>query len=247
MPGSASSALALLFLVALQSQSYSRHKPRAIRNKVAGMITIYGDPISGNCLKVKWAAYTGAIPFTWIDVNVVKRETRTDAFLALNPAGQVPTIVFEDGRTLAQSGAIILHLAEGSALIPADPYLRAKMFEWMFWEQYNHEPTVAVVRFQMKYLGRPRGEVDPALIARAEAALTLMDRTLAAGALNGRDFLVGATLTLADIALVAYTRFAADGGFDLADYPAVDAWVRRVEQELPIREQRREDVVALRW
>jgi glutathione S-transferase len=202
------------------------------------MITIYGDPISGNCLKVKWTAERVAIPFTWIDVNVVKRETRSDAFLALNPAGQVPTIVFEDGRTLAQSGAIILHLAEGSALIPADPYQRAKMLEWMFWEQYNHEPTVAVVRFQMKYLGRPRGEVDPALIARAEAALALMDRTLAATALAGRDFLVGETLTLADIALVAYTRFAADGGFDLADYPAVEAWVRRVEQELPIRDPR---------
>jgi len=202
------------------------------------MITIYGDPISGNCLKVKWTAERVGIPFTWIDVNVVKRETRTDAFLAINPAGQVPTIVLEDGRPLAQSGAIILHLADGSALIPADAYQRAKMLEWMFWEQYNHEPTVAVVRFQMKYLGRPRGEVDPALIARAEGALALMDRSLAAAALAGRDFLVGETLTLADIALVAYTRFAADGGFDLADYPAVEAWVRRVEQELPIRDPR---------
>ena len=202
------------------------------------MIKIYGDPISGNCLKVKWTAERIGIPFTWVDVNVVNRETRTDAFLAMNPAGQVPTIVLDDGRTLAQSNAIILHLAENTALIPVDAYDRAKMFEWLFWEQYSHEPTSAVVRFQVKYLGRPRSEVDAALIARAEAALTLMDRTLAAGALNGRDFLVGATLTLADIALVAYTRFAADGGFDLADYPAVDAWVRRVEQELPIREPR---------
>jgi glutathione S-transferase len=202
------------------------------------MIKIYGDPISGNCLKVKWTAERIGIPFTWVDVNVVNRETRTDAFLAMNPAGQVPTIVLDDGRTLAQSNAIILHLAENTALIPVDAYDRAKMFEWLFWEQYSHEPTIAVVRFQVKYLGRPRSEVDAALIARAEAALTLMDRTLAAGALNGRDFLVGATLTLADIALVAYTRFAADGGFDLADYPAVDAWVRRVEQELPIREPR---------
>jgi glutathione S-transferase len=197
------------------------------------MITIYGDPISGNCLKVKWTAERVAIPFTWVDVNVVKRETRTEAFLALNPAGQVPTIVLEDGRTLAQSNAIILYLAEGSALIPADPYQRAKMLEWMFWEQYNHEPTIAVVRFQMKELGRPRSEVDPTLIARGEAALALLD-----GGLAGRDFLVGETLTLADIALVAYTRFAADGGFVLADYPAVEAWVRRVELELPIREPR---------
>ena len=197
------------------------------------MITIYGDPISGNCLKVKWVAERLAIPFTWIDVNVVKHETRTDAFLAMNPAGQVPTIVFENGRTLAQSNAIILHLAEGSALIPADSYLRAKMLEWLFWEQYSHEPTIAVVRFQTKYLGRPRRELDPALIAKAEAALALMDRALA-----GRNFLVGETLTLADVALVAYTRFAADGGFDLADYPAVEAWVGRVENELPIRDPR---------
>ncbi|HXQ17654.1 MAG TPA: glutathione S-transferase family protein [Caulobacteraceae bacterium] len=222
-----------MFLVALQSQSYSRHKPWATKNKVAAMITIYGDRISGNCLKVKWTAERLAIPFTWIDVNVVNRETRTETFLAMNPAGQVPTIVLEDGRPLAQSNAIILHLAERSALIPADAYERAKMFEWLFWEQYSHEPTIAVVRFQVKYLGKPRSEVDPALAARAEAALVLMDR-----ALSGQQFLVGAQLTLADIALVAYTRFAADGGFDLADYPAVDAWVRRVEHELPIRDPR---------
>jgi glutathione S-transferase len=197
------------------------------------MITIYGDPISGNCLKVKWTCERLAIPFAWIDVNVVNRETRTDAFLAMNPAGQVPIIVLDDGRTLAQSNAIILHLAEGSALTPADPYDRAKMFEWLFWEQYSHEPTIAVVRFQMKYLGRPRAEVDAALIARAEAALELLDR-----ALESRRFLVADHLTLADIALVAYTRFAHDGGFVLADYPAVDAWVRRVETELPIKEPR---------
>ena len=197
------------------------------------MITIHGDAISGNCLKVKWTAERLAIPFTWIDVNVVKRETRTDSFLAMNPAGQVPVIVLEDDRPLAQSNAIILYLAEGSALIPADAYQRAKMLEWMFWEQYNHEPTIAVVRFQMKYLDRPRSDVDPALIARAEAALARLDQ-----ALEGRKFLVGDTLTLADIALVAYTRFAADGGFVLADYPAVEAWVERVETELPIRDPR---------
>jgi glutathione S-transferase len=197
------------------------------------MITIYGDRISGNCLKVKWTAERLAIPFTWIDLDVVKRETRTDAFLAMNPAGQVPTILLEDGRPLAQSNAIILHLAEDSDLIPSNPYERAKMLEWLFWEQYSHEPAIAVVRFQMKYLGRPRRDLDPGLIQRAEAALTLMDRALAGGA-----FLVGEGLSLADIALVAYTRFAADGGFELADYPALDGWVRRVETELPIKEPR---------
>jgi glutathione S-transferase len=197
------------------------------------MITIYGDPISGNCLKVKWTCERLAIPFAWVDVDVVKNETRTEAFLTLNPAGQVPTIVLADGRPLAQSNAIMLHLADGSALIPADAYQRAKMLEWLFWEQYSHEPTIAVVRFQVKYLGRPRAEVDAKLIARAEAALSLMENALA-----GRHFLLGDQLTLADIALVAYTRFAHDGGFVLADYPAIDAWVRRIEAELPIRDPR---------
>ena len=197
------------------------------------MITVYGDRISGNCLKVKWTCERLAIPFTWIDVDVVKRETRTDSFLALNPAGQVPTILLEDGRPLAQSNAIILHLAEDSGLIPADRYDRGKMLEWLFWEQYSHEPTIAVVRFQMKYLGKPRSEIDPGLIQRGEAAFALMER-----ALGARTFLVGNALTLADIALVAYTRFARDGGFDLGDWPAVDAWVRRVETELPIRDPR---------
>ena len=197
------------------------------------MITIYGDPISGNCLKVKWTAERLAIPYTWRDVDVTKAQSRTPEFLTLNPAGQVPTVVLVDGRTLAQSNAIILHLAEGSDLIPADAYERAKMFEWLFWEQYSHEPYIAVARFQVKYLGKPVGELEPRIVERGRAALALMDR-----ALEGRDFLVGGSLTLADIALVAYTRMAADGGFALSDYSAVEAWTRRVEAELPIREPR---------
>jgi len=197
------------------------------------MITIHGDPISGNCLKVKWTAERLAVPFAWIDVDVVKAESRTPEFLALNPAGQVPTVVLDDGRVLAQSNAIILHLAEGSPLIPADAYERAKMFEWLFWEQYSHEPYIAVARFQMRYLGKPRGEIDPKIIQRGETALALLNERL-----EGREFLVGGGLTLADIALVAYTRMAADGGFSLRDYPAVEAWVGRVETELPIRDPR---------
>jgi len=104
------------------------------------MITIYGDPISGNCLKVKWTAERLGIPFTWVDIDVVKAETRTAEFLALNPAGQVPTVLLADGRALAQSNAILTHLAEGSELIPGDAYDRAKMFEWLFWE-INPHPT----------------------------------------------------------------------------------------------------------
>ena len=197
------------------------------------MLTIYGDPISGNCLKVKWTAERLAIPYTWRDVDVTKAESRTPEFLAMNPVGQVPTVVLPDGRTLAQSNAIILHLAEGSALIPADAYERAKMLEWMFWEQYSHEPYVAVARFQVKYLGKPVSDLEPRIVERGAAALARMEAALA-----GRVFLVGGALTLADIALVAYTRMAADGGFTLADYPAVAAWVERVEAAVPIREAR---------
>jgi glutathione S-transferase len=191
---------------------------------------VYGDYISGNCLKVKWTAQRLGLAFDWRETDVLTGETRSPAFLALNPAGQVPVVVFDDGRALAQSNAIILHLAEGSPLIPADPYARAKMFEWMFWEQYSHEPYVAVARFQMAYLGKRREELDAKLIVHGEAALARLEATL-----GESRFLVGDSLTLADIALVAYTRVAHEGGFDLAAYPAVKAWVARVEAELPIR------------
>jgi len=197
------------------------------------MITIYGDPISGNCLKVKWTAERLGVPFTWKNIDIMNGQSRTPSFLAMNPAGQVPTATLADGRHLAQSNAIILHLAEGSALIPADPFERAKMLEWMFWEQYSHEPTVAVARFQMKYLGKRRDELDPRLLERGDAALRRLDAGLV-----GRDYLTSSALSLADIALVAYTRMAHDGGFQLSDYPAVEAWVGRIEAELPIRDPR---------
>jgi len=222
-----------LFLVALWVFSYRPETTVATLKEVAGMLTIYGDRISGNCLKVKWTAETLAIPYIWQDVDVTKGESRTATFLAMNPAGQVPTVVLDDGRTLAQSNAIILHLAEGSRLIPADAYDRARMFEWLFWEQYSHEPYVAVARFHVRYLGRAVADLEPRIVERGAAALARMD-----AALNGRKFLVGEALTLADIALVAYTRMAADGGFALSDYPAVEAWVARMEAALPIKEPR---------
>jgi len=195
------------------------------------MIKIFGDPISGNCLKVKWACEWLGIPFTWTNIDVTKQETRTEAFLAMNPAGQVPTVLLEDGRPLAQSNAILLFLAEGSDLIPPDSYERAKMLEWLFWEQYSHEPYVAVARFQMMHMGKSRSELDPKLLERGEAALQRLE-----AALKGSKFLVGERLSLADLSLVAYTRMAGDGGFDLARYPAVQAWIARVEAAVPIRE-----------
>ncbi len=188
---------------------------------------IYGDTRSGNCLKVKWTAEALAIPYEWRDIDVMAGATRTSEFLALNPAGQVPTVVLEDSRTLAQSNAIILHLAEDSALIPADSYDRARMLEWLFWEQYSHEPYIAVARFQMLFQGKPREALEPRLFERGGSALARMETALAAS-----PFLVGEALTLADIALVAYTRVAHEGGFDLSGYPAVQAWVARAEGAL---------------
>ena len=193
------------------------------------MLTVYGDSISGNCLKVKWTAEKLAIPYRWRELDVLRSETRTPDFLALNPAGQVPLVILPDGRALAQSNAIIVHLAEGSALIPADSYDRAKMFEWLFWEQYSHEPYVAVARFQMAYLGKPRHELDSKLVERGRAALQRLE-----DGLGDTLFLVGEQVSLADVALVAYTRVAHEGGFDLADYPRVVAWIGRVEAALGI-------------
>ena len=197
-------------------------------------LTIYGDRISGNCLKVKWVADRVGMPWRWVDVDVLKGETRTPDFLRLNPAGQVPLVVLEDGRTLAQSNAIMLYLAEGSDLIPADAFDRARMFEWMFWEQYTHEPAIAVRRFHKAYLNKPDDEIDPARMVRGRAALARMQAALSAPGCAG--WLAGDRASLADLALVAYTRVAHEGGFDLAEYPAVQAWVARVEATLPVRD-----------
>ncbi|MBX3484044.1 glutathione S-transferase family protein [Phenylobacterium sp.] len=192
---------------------------------------IYGDSISGNCLKVKWTADAVGRAYAWIETDIMAGESRTEAFLAMNPAGQVPVVILDDGRPLAQSNAIILHLAEGSHLVPADAYDRARMLEWMFWEQYSHEPYVAVARFQVRYLGKPVGELEPRIVERGGHALARLEL-----ALQGSPYLVGDVVTLADVALVAYTRVAPEGGFDLAQYPAVKAWVARVEQALNIRD-----------
>jgi len=190
---------------------------------------IYGDSISGNCLKVKWVADLLGLAYDWIETDIMVGESRTSDFLAMNPAGQVPALVLDDGRPLAQSNAIILHLAEGSALIPSDAYDRAKMLEWMFWEQYSHEPYVAVARFQVKYQGKPVADLEPRLVERGKGALQRME-----DGLGQTGFLVGERVTLADVALVAYTRMAHEGGFDLAGYPKVKAWVARVERALNI-------------
>jgi glutathione S-transferase len=190
-------------------------------------LTIYGDSISGNCLKVKFVCDRLGRAYRWVETSVLKGETRRAEFLAMNPAGQVPTIKLADGRALAQSDAIILYLAEGSDLIPADAYQRALMFQWLFWEQYSHETVIAVRRFHKAFLKKPDSEIDPALLPKGEKVLAVMNDHLAA-----RRYFVNDTLSLADIALVAYTRWAHEGGFDLARYPHVLGWVLRVEQDL---------------
>ena len=192
-------------------------------------ITIYGDSISGNCLKIKFVCDRLGIAYRWIETNVLKAETRTPEFLAMNPAGQVPVVKLADGKVLAQSNAIILYLAEGSSLIPADKFDRALMLQWMFWEQYSHETVIAVRRFHKTYLKKAETEIDPALLPKGERVLAVMNDQLAK-----HPYFVGQKLTLADIALVAYTRWAHEGGFDLARYPRLLAWVRRVEKDLSL-------------
>jgi glutathione S-transferase len=194
---------------------------------MADGITLYGSSDSGNCLKCKWVAERFDLPERWIEINTFSGETRTPEFLAINPAGQVPVAILADGRMLAQSNAIMLHLAEQSELTPNDAYDRAKMFEWLFWEQYSHEPAIAVRIARKHFLKQRDEELDPALMTRGKAALARMENQL-----RDTPYLVGAALTLADIALVAYTRYAHRGGFELADYPAVRDWVERVEGEL---------------
>jgi glutathione S-transferase len=183
---------------------------------------IHGDLKSGNCLKVKWTADLLGLAYTWMAVDIMKGESRTPAYLAKFPQGQVPAIELADGRTLAQSNAIIRYLARGSRLLPDDVFTQAKIDEWLFWEQYSHEPYVATCRFHMAYLCKSKDTRDPQKVERGEKALTFMDAQLA-----GRNFLVGDTFTIADIALYAYTHVAHEGGFDLKTRPRVLAWVGR--------------------
>jgi glutathione S-transferase len=190
-------------------------------------VKIYGDINSGNCLKVKWVCDHLALPYTWIAIDILKGESRTSQFLKLNSAGQVPLIEFHDGRTLAQSNAIIRYLARDSDLVPGDAFAAAKMDEWLFWEQYSHEPHIAVCRYQMVYLGRNASDLDPEKVTRGYTALARMEHHLATS-----RFLVGETPSLADIALLPYTRLAHQGGFHLDGYAALRRWIGDAEKSL---------------
>ena len=193
------------------------------------MMQIYGDLASGNCLKVKYIADALGQPYVWHDVIARTGATATPEFLALNPAGQVPVVVLDDGRPLAQSNAILRYLALGSRFIPSDAYEAAKVDEWLFWEQYSHEPTVAVARSRVRYNGQTYATLDADLVARANKALDRLEQALA-----GSTFLVGNTMSIADIALLAYTRLAPEAGFDLSGRPALLRWIAACEQELEL-------------
>jgi glutathione S-transferase len=194
-------------------------------------LTLYGDSISGNCQKPKWTADLLGVPYDWIEVDILQAGTQTEDFLAVNPAGQVPVARWPDGRVLPQSNAIMLYIAEeaGSDLVPDDTFKRAKMMSWLFWEQYSHETAIAVRRFQKHYLKKPDDEIDPNLMAKGRRALGVMEMQL-----TFTDWIVGDQMTLADIALVAYTRVAHEGGFDLSDFPSVERWISRTEAALGI-------------
>lgn len=185
-------------------------------------MVVYGDLQSGNCLKVKLILSFLGIEHQWIHVNILENETKTPEFLTINPNGKIPAVVLDNGSTLCESNAILGYFAEGTDFLPNDRYNKAKVYEWLFFEQYSHEPYIAVARFIQKYQGMPENRVDEfnSLQAGGNKALALMDAQLSKTA-----FLVGDRPTIADIALYAYTHVADEGGFNLSHYPNVQRWI----------------------
>jgi glutathione S-transferase len=192
------------------------------------MFTVYGIASSGNCYKVRLALEQLALPYRWVEVDSASGETRSAAFLEKNPNGKVPTLQLEDGGYLPESNAILSYLAEGSPLAPSGRLERARMLQWMFFEQYSHEPYIAVARFIAYYLppDSPRRAEMPRLLERGNRALGVMEQHLAR-----EPFFAAGRYTVADIALYAYTHCAGVAGFDLGRYPAISAWLGRVRSQ----------------
>src|SRR5690242_12994455 len=202
-------------------QALDRSRPRRLieraqlehRHEAPGagrrMTLLYNSPVSGNCYKVRLLLAHLGVQYERRDVDVVDRSNRRELLGSLNPALRVPTLVLADGRALAESGAILWYFGEGTQFVPADPYERAQVLQWMFFEQYDHEPAIAVVRFWLRYSGRPEAFADrrDERTAAGYRALDAMERHL-----DGRSWLVGDGMTLADIALYAYTHVADEGG-----------------------------------
>jgi glutathione S-transferase len=185
---------------------------------------LYDSGVSGNCYKVRLLLAQLGLPFERREVDVVDRHGRPELLGGLNPALRVPTLVFDDGRALAESNAILCYFADGTEMLPADRFERAQVLQWLFFEQYDHEPNLAVVRFWVAFARDqpPAAEID----ARRRGGYRALDAM--EGHLAGRDYLVGGRYTIADIALYAYTHVAGEGGFELAGYPAIGAWLARV-------------------
>jgi glutathione S-transferase len=190
------------------------------------MLTLHDHLSSGNGFKVRLLLTQLGLPFQRIEYDLDKNETRTPEFLAKNPSGRIPVLELEDGTFLSESGAILWYLAEGTGFLPDDRRMRAEVLQWMFFEQYEHEPNVATVRFWITHRSPMTPFIEaslPVKRSRGEAALGVMEERL-----NGRSFLVGERYSIADIALYGYTHVAEEGGFSLAPFPHVRAWLARV-------------------
>jgi len=186
---------------------------------------LYNSAVSGNCYKVRLLLAQVGLEYELVDVSVVDRSNRPELLGDLNPALRVPTLVLDDGRPLAESNAILWYFGDGTAYVPAEPYERAQVLQWMFFEQYSHEPYLAVVRFWLAYSGTPELFADriPGRMKGGYAALDAMEAHL-----RERSFFVGGAYSIADISLYAYTHVAEEGNFDLDPYPAIRTWLERV-------------------
>ena len=186
---------------------------------------IYGDTQSGNCYKVKLMCSLLGIEHEWVHVDILAGETQASNFLARNPNGKIPLLELPDGRRLSESNAILNYLAVGSEFLPNDNFDRAKVQQWQFFEQYSHEPFIAVARFIAKYLGLPenrRADYESKQEG-GRKALSVMESQL-----QITPYLVGKQITTADIALYGYTHVAEEGGFDLSNYPAIQTWINKI-------------------
>jgi glutathione S-transferase len=192
------------------------------------MYRVYGMSSSGNCYKARLLLEQLQTAYQWIEIDIRDGSTRSSEFLAKNPNGRVPLLEFEPGQFLAESDAILFYLAEGTPFWPQHKRARAEVLQWMFFEQYSHEPYIAVARFICAMLppGHARRSELPGLHERGAQALAVMEQHLAQ-----RRFFVADAYSIADIALYAYTHAAGDGGFDLRLYPAIGAWLARVEAQ----------------
>jgi len=192
-------------------------------------VLLYNSPASGNCYKVRLLLAHLAIPYETREVSVVDRSNRRELLGELNPSLRVPTLLLDDGRPLAESNAILWYFGDGTRFVPEEPYERAQVLQWMFFEQYEVEPALAVVRFWLTYSGAPEKlapERQEELTKSGHRALAALERHL-----DGREWLVGDVMTIADISLYAYTHVAHEGGFDLEPYPNVRAWQERLAAE----------------